>query len=318
MIFLRPGIIMSATEELISKLESLFEVFPRDPRRSGDMCAPLVSPWTVRGIAEVLLVDLAREPYQVTNMKTFLKTFLLQYRLDTRLDPGEVESCLEMIEQERIKHRNEAVRAGIPDDVNNDKQVQFFCVECGVVASRYCTVCRDCLCTECSNRIHKKGSRSQHHINEFLPCSLCTENPSRLQCSYTFLTFCSSCFSKKHAKTLPTHILDLRPLRIDYSLSYNTLTPGNLGEELISRIREPREATPSETPGSTPIALGPDWHPFIDASGVQYYYNFKTRESMRRVSRVREAVDPETSERVEQSIRRVLFTTGPKILNLTM
>lgn len=309
---------MTQTEELISRLESLFEVLPRDPRKTTELCAPLVSPWTVRAIAEVLSVDLAREPYQVTNMKTFLKTFLLQYRLDMRLDPDEVESCLEMIEQERIKHRLEASHGSPCEDVNNEKYLQVFCVECGKIASRYCTVCKDCFCDECSGRIHARGSRSQHHINEFLPCNLCETNPSRLQCSYTFRTFCNGCYTKKHSKTLPTHILDLRPLRIDYTLGYNTLTPGSLSEQLISELREPRASTlPTRNPQAK-TTLGPDWHPFIDASGVLYYYNFKTRESMRRMPATDHAAETENSERVRQSIRRVLFSTGPKILTLTV
>jgi hypothetical protein len=104
-----------------------------------------------------------------------------------------------------------------------------------------------------------------------------------LQCTYTFKTFCRNCFSKRHAKTLPTHILDLLPVRIDYTLGFNTPDPSSLQEELISEISVAVRPSLAPDPGSAlPMNPGEDWHPFIDSSGVLYYYNFRTQESMRR------------------------------------
>ena len=300
----------------MNQLESIFETFPREPRRATDVDPPLISPWAVRKLADILSVDVSREPYQVTNMKTFLKTFHLQYRLDGRLDPIEVESCLGMIEQERGKQQTVGPNDRLIDDISNDKCTQFYCIECsGIIATSFCTDCRDCFCQTCCDKIHSRGRRSGHHINRFIPCSMCNKLPSRLQCSYTFNAFCANCYSTKHAKSLPTSILDLQPLQIDYSLKFNTLNPTSLAEELLSGTREPREGTDERSRVTTiPESPGSDWHPFFDASGVIFFYNFKSRESMRRGHSETEKEDRETSERVQQGIRRVMFQTGPRML----
>ena len=88
-----------------------------------------------------------------------------------------------------------------------------------------------------------------------------------------------------------------------------------MAEELLSGTREPREGTDERSRVTTiPESPGSDWHPFFDASGVIFFYNFKSRESMRRGHSETEKEDRETSERVQQGIRRVMFQTGPRML----
>jgi hypothetical protein len=294
---------------LIQGLHNVLETPTLNPLKRGDEFSPLLSPGTVRKIAEVLAVDLAREPFQVINMKTFLKTFIIQYQVDGQLDATEVESCLEMIEQERLRRDagNDTV-----EDISNGNCAQLFCAECEKIATRYCTACRDCFCNVCCTRMHSKGNRLKHHVNDIIPCFLCGILPSRLQCSYTFQTFCTTCYNRLHVKTLPIQILDLRAIPINYSLTFNTFSPNhdNLSPE----------ADNSDTTHS-PIGekvskriLSSDWHPFIDASGITYYFNFKTRECMRRPENESPPMLADEVLRIERSIKRVVFGTGPKTL----
>ena len=329
------------------QIQELFEIFLTESHRPGDISSPLVSPWAVKRMAEILGVDIVDEYYQVPNIKTFLKTFLLQYRLEEGINPEEIDSCREMVSHERAKHKQPSESSDphpYHEEISKMNSAQLYCIECGLVGTRFCVSCKDCFCTECCDRIHAKGNRSLHHVNKIIPCTLCRTRPSRLQCTYSFNTFCTECYSSKHVKTIPTNMLDLRPVRIDYTLGFNTKSPGkgrmSLGEELagsmgagapiamhslknsrLLAIGEPDSQIELDASSSftapTTASLPHDWHPFLDSSGVRYYYNFKTQESMRRAG-PGVIPDPTIEEvkrsRTENAIRKIIFDSGATVL----
>lgn len=93
--------------------------------------------------------------------------------------------------------------------------------------------------------------------------------PAKLQCTYTFGLFCHECYARKHVKVLPKY-LDLKPVVIDYS------RPGGLGGFGAKTIVHKPLIKGSGH------QLGDHWHTFFDLRGCPYYYNFITREAMRR------------------------------------
>lgn len=302
---------MDKLDHIMSEITKLLEAPAlRNPR--VDRSLPVISPSYVKRMSEILNVDLSQEPYQVTNMKTFLKTFMIQLRLDGRLAPEEVESCYQMIEEERAKRKLTPADLELVD-VSCDKSAQIYCSECGRHANQFCVNCGDAFCSECGARMHTKGRRASHHINELLACQLCKNLPARYLCTYSFQVYCTSCMSRQTRPGLPADILRLTPLKIDYSISNNSKNVPVLTGELMS-IAPKLSATRDMEDSSV---VSPNWHPFIDASGGLYYYNFKTQESMRRIDQTPEAEkDPDAEHRAEQAIKKVLFATGPKYINL--
>merc|ERR1719506_3502917 len=227
---------------------------------------PLISPKYVMLMADVLDIDVKTEPFLVATLKTFLKAFSQQYRLEEDLDLQEIKWCMEIVENERQK-ADIAGRMAQKEEVDEDQaraidplvHAQVYCVDCGNLGTVYCTDCQDALCDDCYERLHEKGNRKNHNRNTLLPCNLCQVYPAKLQCTYTFGTFCHECYARKHVKTLPK-FLDLKPTKIDYRKS-------NRGTDAK---KEPQK-----------LDLGKDWRSFYDMRGTRYYYNFKTGESMR-------------------------------------
>ena len=313
---------MERCESIKGKILELFELFLREQVSGTGVVIPLVSPWAVKSLADILEIDVVKEFFQVPNLKTFVKTFLLQFRLEGDIKAQEVQTCLEMVSQERLKHIEG--RDDHDNEVNSySKNVQIYCVECGLVAARYCTTCKDCLCGECCVRIHGKGSRANHRINKILLCSLCKNYPSRLQCTYTFHTFCIDCYTKRHAKNLPKS-LDLKPLRIDYTLTQKSTNSWNssrisLSDVLHSALVQEDVPEPHNPSVTTVVINGDnrkDWHPFLDSSGVTYYYNFRTQESVRRFEVFQQKPLPEQApdDRLRRSVNKIKFDISPKVL----
>ena len=296
-------------EKVRQNIQEFFSKISEFP--TGSIPKPLVCPEYVQRMSEILSIDIVKEPYQVPNIKTFLKTFVLQCRLEESLNPDEIQSCIDMVQQQRSKI-GKLLEEKPPLDPTQPQpnSRQIFCVDCGMNATRFCIGCRDLLCTECSDRIHAKGNRSLHRINKIIPCALCLGAPSRLMCTFSFKTFCNECFHFRHVKTIPSSLLDLKPVRIDYTLDHHTPnltalakplhgvlndyvsmfpetgTAGVEARRLANGERLPAEdlkESLSFTAG-IPINLSMDWHPFIDSSGIRYFYNFRTQESMRRAS----------------------------------
>jgi len=255
---------------------------------------PLVSPKYVKILADILGPDLIEEPYMVRTLKTFLKAFSQMYH-EGELDTQEVKWCLEIVENERAK---QAVARQMPYETDPTEQLdtgagQVYCIECGTVADCYCPECGDCLCQGCFERLHVRGNRAEHEPNYFVPCAICKVNPAKLQCTYTRGKYCTDCYTKKHAKTLPK-FLELRPLRIDYKRSAKKdreeLAQFNGQQavvEAVGGVTLPEETDPElkdafSKPAPLETTLCEKWQAFYDLRGVKYYYNFETQESMRR------------------------------------
>ena len=281
----------ASLRETKERIESFFDSFMKDP--TSETSAILISPWTVKKLGDILGVNVSREGNQVPNLKTFLRVFLLQYRLEQEIKPEEIECCLDMILQERIKRKESSIK-NLPAKPGNPlgDGGQIFCVECGLDAERYCVDCNEASCVDCCGRLHAKGNRAKHILNTIIPCSLCRGASARLLCTYTFRCFCVDCYSRRHAKSIPHEMLDLKPVEIDYTLRSTTPHVPSLQYELIETTGSPsgyqdkkRILAPGESdPLIDAFTVGRDWHPFIDSSGVAYYYNFVTQESMRRAS----------------------------------
>jgi len=251
---------------------------------------PLVSPKYVKTLGEILGCDLHDEPFMVRTLKTFLKAFSQMYH-EGELDTQEVKWCLEIVENERAKS-SVAKQLSLEMDPNQgavdlNGQGQMYCIECGTVASCYCPECGDCLCEPCFERLHAKGNRSAHEPNHFILCVMCKVMPAKLQCTYTRGKYCTDCYHRKHAKTLPK-FLDLKPLKIDYkrSAKLDRLKKAKERGEFVPdsgmTIVDPEAKDSFSKPAPLETTLGEKWHAFYDLRGVKYYYNFETQESMRR------------------------------------
>jgi len=312
--------------EIVKPIEQIFESFLEDNHKPGDLSMPLVSPRSIKRLADILNVNLIKEGYQVPNLKSFLKTFSLQYRMDKKITAEEITTCLELVQEEREKHLGnpESFPQKDLDAIFKLEGDQLYCIECGLCATKYCTNCEDCLCEQCATILHAKGKRHSHFINSIIPCNMCSMRPSRLQCTYDFKSYCMDCYTRKHAGTLPTGF-DFKPLRIDYSLipseSLST-EPLTIRRSLaLTLLNEPiLNVDQSRGDDEARHPLGDAWHPFTDASGLVYYYNFDSQESMRRpycVQALGFAGSADPMQR-EAAIKRIIFQRGPKVLDDTL
>lgn len=300
---------MQRLESVRVKVQELYEQFLLEADKNPFSSMPLVCPWTVKRMAEILNIDIVSEYYQVPNIKTFLKTFLLQYRLEGLVSSQEIQSCLEMVLHANQKHKSSDISFG--KNINSyDKNVENYCVECNLIAVKYCTDCKDALCEDCCARLHAKGTRVDHWINKIIRCSMCTNFPSRLQCTCTFETFCLECYSRHHVKTLPQY-LDLKPLRIDYSLRVmHTQHVKHLGDVLHASLHK----NITHELQVKPKLLTTDWHPFLDSLGVEYHYNFKTEESVRHFTNLADEPKSKNSDRLDKCINKIKFDISGKVL----
>lgn len=281
---------------------------------------PLVSPKYVKIMAEILKIDILQEPYMVRTLKTFLKAFSQQYRLEEELDTQEVRYCLEIIDNERSKLD---VRRGLefePEDQEEGKML--YCVHCQVRAAEcYCPECEDCFCDKCFGRIHEKGARALHPRNVILTCVMCKKMPAKLQCTFSFGSYCPRCYAS-HAKTLPK-FLDLRPLSIDFRKpppqgpDSEEPRPDAAGATVQDSSLEDMQAFSKMAPLET--TLGERWHAFFDLRGVKYYYNFDTQESVRRPDD--KFLDPEAAAAEKQLgaehtalLRQIASSKAPRML----
>jgi len=273
---------------------------------SIDRQQPLLSPKYVDQMAQILNIDVSKEPFMVRTMKTFLKAFCLQYRLDTELSEQEIKWCLEIIESERVKaqiYADMRDEVAVPelDPLAPGVHAQVYCAECGQIATSYCVECGDSLCEECYPRLHAKGHRASHEQNFFIPCSLCKVFVAKLQCTYTFGNFCLDCYARKHVKTLP-RFLDLKPVKIDYTRSG--------GPKAMANAPTPRR----DHADTKPSGLGEDWHAFYDLRGIRYFYNFKTKESTRGNTLPDTAPQPRDAKKVDDSLIALAQVKGGRQL----
>lgn len=269
---------------------------------------PLICPKFVQSLAEILEIDLVEEPYMVRTLKTFLKAFSQQYRYEQELEVQEIKYCIEIVDNERTKWAIAKELAGkneVTQAICASNHQKIYCVEatdrdeeerptdCELVAAVYCPDCNDCMCQDCFSRLHQRGNRMLHKPNHIIFCGLCREMPAKLQCTYTFGSYCAECYSKKHVKTLPK-FLSLNPVPIDYASKAVKTTVlhapiGPVAPERPRRVIATGEADAAQdvyegfsfcAPMET--QLGEKWHAFYDLSGIKYFYNFETLEIMRR------------------------------------
>mmetsp|Transcript_22379 Transcript_22379/g.48853 ORF Transcript_22379/g.48853 Transcript_22379/m.48853 type:complete len:634 (+) Transcript_22379:88-1989(+) len=296
----------SREEHIKLRINRMLWSYEHDTTTGDANQQPLVSPQYVKQMGDILRVDLIEEPYMVRTIKTFLKAFSQQYRLEEELDTQEVKWCLEIVENERAKAliaRDLPFQEDPSDQIAPNAHGQLYCAECSAVASCYCPHCEDCFCQVDFERLHMKGNRTHHKANEIIPCCLCVAAgkpdhlvmPAKLQCTYTFASYCHECYARKHVKTLPKK-LDLKPVKIDYTRSNadnvshmrarNKAKPQTPPLDRVSApgektaMQEMREGFSHSAPAEN--MLGEKWHAFYDRRGVRYFYNFETQESMRR------------------------------------
>ena len=221
--------------------------------RNGCIKDPLVTPDSIKAVANIFRVDVVSETALVPVLKFFLKLMHRQYNTDEGIDISDISQLCNRIDSERRSARSSILCESFSITVSDKGFV--FCSNCSLVATGHCPQCGDSLCTDCSETIHARGRRSEHIVKKFIVCSVCKSLPSMSQCSYTYGFYCKVCYLN-HAKSLPRY-LDLKSIDVDY------------GEQKTSRVR-----------GN--IERDGTWHPFSDIRGVVYYYNFGTDESMRR------------------------------------
>jgi hypothetical protein len=270
----------SSNEEHIKlRLNRLFWTYESQCATSFEKTEPLVSPKYIELMAEIVGVDVVVEWFMVRTLKIFLKAFCQQYRLEEELSEQEIRWCLDIVENERRKAemteqlKKEEAEAKLDattqvDPIDPLVHQQVYCVECQRLATCYCLGCTDPLCEECFLRIHEKGQRRFHEFNYLSPCNICMVFPAKLQCTYSFGLFCHECYARKHVKVLPKY-LDLKPVKIDYRLPGGTSGFGGK-----KRPKRKLELSGHE--------LGDHWHTFFDLRGCPYFYNFASREAMRR------------------------------------
>lgn len=278
----------STREEHIKlRLNRMLWTYESECASQFDKVEPLVSPKYVELMAELVCVDVLEEPYMVRTLKIFLKAFCQQYRLEEDLSEQEIRWSLDIVENERRKAEIQnslkgkdlfflkgAVETGEADPMDPHVHKQVYCVECQKLATCFCIDCTDPFCEECFFRIHQKGQRRQHEFNYLSPCAICAVYPAKLQCTYTFGLFCHECYARKHVKVLPRY-LDLKPVSINYTRRGGASgfgAPPTLPS--LGAAKRRRELSGH--------SLGEEWHTFFDLRGCPYYFNFRTREAMRR------------------------------------
>jgi hypothetical protein len=301
----------STREEHIKlRLNRMLWTYESECASSFEKIEPLVSPKYVEQMAELVGVDVLEEPYMVRTLKIFLKAFCQQYRLEEDLSEQEIRWSLDIVENERRKAEIQDSLKG--KDINFPKggddrgdvdpmdphvHKQVYCVECQKLATSFCIDCSDPFCEECFFRIHQKGQRRQHEFNYLSPCAICAVYPAKLQCTYSFGLFCHECYARKHVKVLPRY-LDLKPVVIDY-----TKRGGAAGFGAQRTLPGTGANRRKEVSGYT---LGEDWHTFFDLRGCPYYFNFRTREAMRRAEPAVTSDTKISATRAEQKERLLI------------
>ncbi len=300
----------SQEEHIKLRLNRMLWTYEAESQHDISVQQPLISPLFVQQMAEMLDIDLPKEPFMVRTLKTFLKAFSQQYRLEEEIDAQEVKWCLEIVDNERTKNsitKNMDQEDDPGELVTPAAHAQLYCIECQVIATCYCPDCEDCFCENCFERLHTKGNRSKHDPNHLIPCCLCRAFPAKLQCTYTFGNYCHDCYARKHVKTLPK-FLDLKPLRIDYTQRRkpdpNEKKETNADSDRVWALGEvnPKYEAQEGFSKLAPIqtTLGEHWHAFYDLRGVKYYYNFASGESMRRPHEKFIDIDEEKQENNQQ------------------
>jgi len=286
---------------------------------------PLVSPEYIRKLCDVFGYDVKEHGFLVRNLKAQLKVFARTYREKQDVNLEDVGHCAELLEKDVEKHLEmqehwqakaaEAMQFELASLANGELE----CVNCGNVALSFCLECKDYLCLSCYEKLHSKGARLQHSPFRLVPCVLCESLPAKLHCTFTDKSLCHKCYAMRHIKMLPPDGKENQPRRIDYAQQYKIYADKAMERaESLKKARKEQEGAEARKRGQAargagqdvpslaivPVqedsyesVLSTDWHPFYDARGVKYYFNFKTSERMRQSPRrVPTVNDPEAEE----------------------
>ena len=213
---------------------------------------PLVSPNYVTAVADIFEVDISVYHSLVAYFKDLLKILAKSYTARGDISVSEINDLIAGV--------SDILQASSVSETS--KLVQMNCSRCSLQGTCFCLNCCDTFCDNCFPPLHRFGSRSAHQMNRFITCSFCKSSPSIVQCSYSFAFFCEPCYNNHHSGSLPA-FLEVKPIVLDYCRGSKSAT------ESIALF--PSNGSKTEV-----------WHSFNDASGVEYFYNFTSKESSRR------------------------------------
>lgn len=255
---------------------------------------PLVSPEYIEKLCDIFGYDIRSQGFLVRNLKAQLKVFARTYRVKQDVELEDVQHCAELLERDLRKH--ELMKEVWQAKAENRDQMEFElarlangeleCVNCGKVALSFCLECKDYLCLSCYDLLHAKGARVQHAPFRLVSCTLCADVPAKLHCTFTDKSLCHKCYAMRHIKDLPPDGKENQPRRIDYAQQY-AIYAKKAQERAEARIQQVPALTMEgmQEPDGYDSVLSTEWHPFYDARGVKYHYNFTTCERMRQSPR---------------------------------
>lgn len=272
-------------------------------------CEPLVSPPHVARLCDVFGYEVKACGCLVRNLKAQLKVFATAYRTKQDVELEDVVRCKELLARDMDKWREMKeqwrLKAGEVQNFELSKLAngEVTCINCNAVALAFCLECKDYLCLTCYDSLHSKGARLQHSPFKLVPCVLCSKLPAKLHCTFTDKSLCHRCYAMKHIKLLPPDGRENQPRKIDYAKQY-----GAYAEQAKQRAKEKAGTTAltalalTDADDGFESVLSTDWHPFYDARGVKYYYNFTTTERMRQSPRRVPTVNDEGAEEVPMGL----------------
>lgn len=261
---------------------------------------PIVSPEYIAKLCDIFGYDVKIHGYLIRNLKAQLKVFATSYRAKQDVDLEDVTHCAKLLQRDLEKffemkeHWQAKATETMQFELTRLANGELECVNCGNVALSFCLECKDYLCLNCYEQLHSKGARIQHSPFRLVPCTLCSNLPAKLHCTFTDKSLCHKCYAMRHIKMLPPDGKENQPRRIDYAQQY----------AIYSRKAQERAEAKMPSLAIVPVeedsyesVLSTDWHPFYDARGVKYYFNFTTSERMRQSPRrVPTTNDPEAEE----------------------
>jgi len=257
---------------------------------------PLVSPEYIEKLSDIFGYNVKEEGFLVRNLKAQLKVFARTYHERQEIDMGDIGACADTLQRDAEKY----VEMCKTWDVNNMDDVTFQlkelsngeirCVNCETVALCFCLECKDYLCLDCYDNLHRHGARRDHAPFRLVACALCTTMPAKLECTFTDRSLCHECYAMKHIKVLPPDGKENQPRQINYKQQY--LRYAQYAADRKKDLGSTQQAIAPEEESYESV-LSTDWHPFYDSRGVKYYHNFSTSERMRQSPRrVPNTADP--------------------------
>lgn len=251
---------------------------------------PLVSPEYVEHLADIFGYSLKEDPYLCRTIKAYLKSFAKSYRATEDIEMADIKRCAAVLSDDCEKDRecHESWQSTLHEETRFQLQNlaggSINCIECNTVALSFCLECKDYLCLACFDKLHQRGARRFHAPFRLIPCALCQTMPAKLHCTFTDKSLCHECYAMRHIKVLPPDAKENPARRINYKEQYDRYAQMAQEKQKHSGPTRPNTGLSSHSDNSATSyesVIGAEWHPFYDARGVKYHYNFKTCERMR-------------------------------------